>query len=60
MNKITCVLLYLDPGTGSLLIQFLIAGVLGVILFMKQLKQRIKYLFQIVFKKKTGNDNEEN
>lgn len=58
MNIVTCVLLYLDPGTGSLLIQFLIASVLGIILFMKQLKQRIKYLFQIVFKKKTDGENE--
>lgn len=58
MNKVTCLLLYLDPGTGSLLIQFLIASVLGIILFMKQLKQRIKYLFQIVFKKKSDDVNE--
>ncbi len=52
MNNIICILLYLDPGTGSLLIQFLIAAVLWIILFFKQMKLRIKYLFYRLFRKK--------
>jgi hypothetical protein len=30
MNNLSFILLYLDPGTGSLLIQFIIAAVAGV------------------------------
>lgn len=45
------ILLYLDPGTGSLMIQFLIAAVSGIILFFRQIKLRIKYLFDHIFRK---------
>jgi hypothetical protein len=44
--------LYLDPGTGSLLIQFIIASILGISLFFKQLKIRLKETFNKVFRKK--------
>ena len=51
MHKIAWVLLYLDPFTGSLLVQFLIAAISGIILFFQKIKLRIKYLFYRIFKK---------
>lgn len=47
-------LLYIDPGTGSMLTQAIIAGVLGFIMFFKQLKSKIMNLF----KKPHKNDDE--
>ena len=44
-------LLYLDPGTGSLLIQFIIAGVTGVLIFFKQIKIKIKSIYYHLIKK---------
>jgi hypothetical protein len=35
------VFLYLDPGTGSLLLQATIAGVLGFAMFLKNIKYRL-------------------
>ena len=47
------VLLYIDPGSGSMLVQALIAGFLGFSLFFKHLK------FKVVsfFKGKSLNEN---
>jgi hypothetical protein len=39
------ILLYLDPGTGSLLIQFTIAAISALFLFYKQIKLKIKHLY---------------
>lgn len=39
------VLLYIDPGSGSFLIQFLIAGALGVAFFFKTIWYRISSVF---------------
>jgi hypothetical protein len=36
---------YLDPGTGSLIIQALIAGIVGVLYVIKIYWQKIKSLF---------------
>lgn len=44
-------LLYIDPGTGSMLTQVIIAGVLGFIMFFKQLKFKIINLFKKHIKK---------
>lgn len=52
MNTLNWILLYLDPGTGSLLIQFLIAGITGILIFIKQVKLLIKDLFHRLFNKK--------
>jgi hypothetical protein len=57
MNKIACIFLYLDPGTGSMLIQFLIAAVFAVMLFFKQIILRIKYIYKHFFRNK--NESEE-
>jgi hypothetical protein len=46
MTKIGMVLLYLDPGTGSLIIQFIIAGVTGAIFFFKNIREKIMLFFQ--------------
>ena len=39
------VLLYLDPGSGSMIIQLLIASLLGVVTFFKHIKVRVKHFF---------------
>ncbi len=38
-------LLYIDPGSGSYLIQVIIGAVLGVVMFFKNIKVFIKSLF---------------
>ena len=35
---ITMILLYLDPGTGSLIIQAIVAGIAGVGIFYQRIK----------------------
>ena len=37
--------LYIDPGTGSMLLQAIIAGTLGVAMFFNQLKFRVLTFF---------------
>jgi hypothetical protein len=39
------VLLYIDPGSGSLIVQVIIGGALGVAFFFKDLKRRAAALF---------------
>jgi hypothetical protein len=39
------VLLYIDPGSGSLLLQFLIGIALGVSMFFKTIKYKIRSMF---------------
>jgi hypothetical protein len=38
-------LLYVDPGSGSYLVQLLVAAVVGVAMFFKNIKLYIKSLF---------------
>jgi hypothetical protein len=45
-------LLYIDPGTGSLLIQVLIAGAVSVLMFFKNIKLVVSGLFKKLFKSK--------
>ena len=52
------ILVYLDPGTGSLMIQFSIAAVTGVLLFYRQIKIRIKNFLIRLFGK-TGKSKDE-
>lgn len=47
------ILLYLDPGAGSILLQLILAGLLGFITFFKN----IKYFFLSIFKKKNKEDD---
>lgn len=48
MLSLTCnhAYAYLDPGTGSLLLQGLIAAVAGAIMFLRSPLQTIKHLMQ--------------
>ena len=38
--------LYIDPGTGSMLTQALVAGVLAFVMFFKQLKYKVMNFFK--------------
>lgn len=49
---------YLDPSTGSYLFQFLIAGLLGGVFFMKGYIFKIKDFFQKGSKKSPKNSTE--
>jgi hypothetical protein len=49
------ILLYLDPGSGSYLVQVIVAAVLGVAMFFKNIKLYIKSFFTRSKKK----DNQE-
>jgi hypothetical protein len=40
------VLLYIDPGSGSIIIQMLIAGGLAASLYFKRFYEKIKYMFK--------------
>lgn len=51
------ILLYIDPGSGSYLIQVIIAGILGVVFFFKNIWAWMKSVF-IRSSEKT-NDNAE-
>lgn len=46
------VLLYIDPGSGSFLVQVIIAGVLGVAFFFRNIKLAVKAFFANLFRKK--------
>ena len=46
-------LLYIDPGSGSYLIQAIIAGVLGVAFFFKSIVTYVKHFFFRFFKNKS-------
>ena len=39
------IFLYLDPGSGSMLVQAAIAGALGVVMFFKRIKLQIQSFF---------------
>ena len=39
-------LLYIDPGTGMILIQLIVAGLAGVMVFFKKIKSKIKKVFK--------------
>jgi len=46
-------LLYIDPGSGSYLVQAIIAAVLGVAFFFKNILTYIKHWWYKLFRKKT-------
>lgn len=47
-------LLYIDPGSGSYLVQVIAAAALGVVFFFKNIKLYIRALFK---RSKKTNDN---
>jgi hypothetical protein len=48
-------LLYLDPGSGSYLVQMIVGAVLGVVMFFKNIRLYIKALFTRTPKKPKDN-----
>jgi phosphatidylserine decarboxylase len=53
------IILYIDPSSGGLIVQGLIAGTLGIIMFAKNIKYKIQSLFG--GKRPTqSSDNEQN
>lgn len=51
MNTLNFILVYLDPGTGSLIIQLIIAAVTGTFFFVKKLRLYFIDLFNQIFRK---------
>lgn len=49
-------LLYIDPGSGSYLIQAIVAGVLGVVFFFKNISLAVRHFFHRLFGKKSKTD----
>ena len=49
-------LLYVDPGSGSYILQILIAGIISVIIFFRNIKLYVKTFFYRLFKKKADHD----
>ena len=45
-------LLYIDPGSGSYLVQAIIAGILGIIFFFKNIMIAVRHFFYRIFGKK--------
>jgi len=45
---------YLDPGTGSYILQILIGFILGALFAIKMYYQKIKFFFLNLFNKKKG------
>ena len=45
-------LAYLDPGSGSLFLQLIVAGVAGVFVFVKYQGRRIQQTFARIFRGK--------
>ncbi len=43
-------LAYIDPGTGSLIFQMLVAGALSALVVFKAIRLRIVYLFRAIFR----------
>ena len=46
-------LLYIDPGSGSYLVQAIVAAALGVAFFFKNITTYVRRWFYKVFKKKS-------
>ena len=46
------VLIYIDPGSGSYLVQVIIAAVLGIVFFFKNIGIYIKAFFNRFFQRK--------
>jgi ATP-dependent Zn protease len=45
-------LLYIDPGSGSYLVQVIVAGALGVAFFFKNIVLYVRHFFYRLFGKK--------
>jgi hypothetical protein len=45
-------LIYIDPGSGSFLVQAIIAGALGIAFFFKNIVGHLRHFFSGFFRKK--------
>jgi hypothetical protein len=45
MTNMSAILLYVDPGSGSYLVQMIIAAILGALFYFKTIWWRIKSFF---------------
>ena len=45
------ILLYLDPGTGTVIIQIIVAGLASLIVYFKQLRIVMTNIYRRIFKK---------
>jgi hypothetical protein len=50
---------YIDPGTGSIIIQVLIGGVVGGLALIGVYRMRVKSFLQNLFKKRKGDEGSE-
>ena len=50
------ILLYIDPGTGSLLIQVFIAGAVSVLMFFKNIRLVLINFWNKIFKSKKNDE----
>ena len=49
-------MLYIDPGSGSYLIQAIVAAVLGIVFFFRNIATLIKHYFYRIFRNKSKMD----
>ncbi len=49
---------YIDPGTGSLIIQGLVGAALAATLFLRQIRDKITAVFSKLRNKKNANDGD--
>jgi len=45
--------LYIDPGSGSYLIQAIVAAVLGIAFFFRNIAMTVRHFFYRLFRKKS-------
>ena len=50
---------YLDPATGSIVIQYIVAGIVTCMAFMKNFWVKFKYFFNKIIKSKRIKNKEE-
>ncbi|MGA2670095.1 MAG: hypothetical protein ABSF21_01560 [Dehalococcoidia bacterium] len=50
---------YIDAGTGSIIIQFLIGSFVGVLALIGVYRTRVKNFFRNIFKKQKGGEEKE-
>ena len=57
LSEITLVLLYIDPGIGSIALQILAASLLGAALFFHRTASQILRQVRLIFRRKGGEDS---
>jgi len=51
---------YLDPGTGSIILQALVSIIAAIAAFFSLARYKVKEFFKSLFKKKTDDANKDN